>query len=98
MSHRDNLDHIFRKIENLEHDVKHERAQRELLEARLRVCEDEWFVHDVILCGIREQLWGIRQLPADLNEALSSIVEGFRSVQRRLERHQEPLEEEEEHF
>ncbi len=79
ISRHEHQENILVMIQKLHRSLKYERAQRELLERRIRSYENGWHIHDQALCDIREQLQEIRHLPADLNEALCSIAAGYRS-------------------
>jgi hypothetical protein len=111
ISRHEHQENILVMIQKLHRSLKYERAQRELLERRIRSYENGWHIHDQALCDIREQLQEIRHLPADLDEALCSIVAGYRSARRRSQhqqqlhyhhphhhRHQEREHQKEEHF
>ena len=69
-------------MEMLQESIKVERAQREVLEDRVRASEEEWFVHDKMMSDIKQQLLEIRQVCHDAKESWKREVEKLCSTQQ----------------
>jgi predicted secreted protein len=69
-------------MEMLQESIEVERAQKELLEERVRASEEEWFVHDKMMSDIKQQLHEIRQVCHDAKESWKREVEQLRSTQQ----------------
>ena len=75
-------ENMWTTMKVLQQSVKVERAQREVLEERVRASEEEWFVHDKMMSDIKQQLHQCRQVCHDLKDSWQREVEKLRSMQQ----------------